>query len=281
MHLKKSKSPSLTARVLWLSDLHIDRATGKQQSLLADKLAALAYDAAVITGDSSSAPHLVRHLRMLAAAVAPRRLLFVLGNHDYHNGSFLEVREAVARICQTTPNLTHLGMGDVVALNANTALIGHDGWADARAGWGSRTIINNRDHHSIEDFRNLTKEELFSRMESLGRESAAAFRATLPRALKRFQHVVVATHVPPFPSAAHFSGKICDATFQPHFSNLSAGLALIGITKRFPRRFVTVLAGHTHSPVHARILPNLEIRVAGAQTGKPAIQDILDFASRQ
>lgn len=279
MHITKSQSSPLPAKVLWLSDLHIDRATDEQQSRLADKLAALAYDAAVITGDSSSGPALVRHLSMLADACAPRRLLLVLGNHDFYNGSFREVREAVARICRTTRNLTHLGMGDVVALNANTAVIGHDGWADARAGWGSRTIIESRDHHYIEDFQNLTKEELFSRMESLGRESAAAFRATLPRALKRYRHVVVATHVPPFPSAAHFSGKICDATFQPHFSNISAGLALIGITKKFPRNFVTVLAGHTHSPVHAKILPNLEIRVAGAQTGKPAIQDILQFAS--
>ena len=279
MHITKSRFSSLPAKVLWLSDLHFDQTTDEQQSLLADTLAALAYDTVIITGDISSAPHLVRHLRMLADACAPRRLLVVLGNHDYYNGSIRKVREAVARICRTTRNLTHLGIGDVVALNANTAVIGHDGWADARAGWGRRSIIANRDHHSIEDFRNLTTQELFSRMESLGRESATAFRATLPHALRRYRQVVVATHVPPFPSAAHFNGQTCGPTHQPHFSNLSAGLALIGIAKRFPGRSMTVLAGHTHSPVQARILPNLAVRVAGAQTGKPVIQDILEFAS--
>jgi len=80
MNLTKSQSPSLTARILWLSDLHIDRATDTQRSLLADKLAALTYDVAVICGDSSSAPALVSHLSMLAAAVAPAGCFFVLGN---------------------------------------------------------------------------------------------------------------------------------------------------------------------------------------------------------
>lgn len=278
MHITKSRSPSLSAKVLWLGDLHLNRATDEQQSLLAEKLAALAYDAVVMCGDCSSGPDLVRHLSMLGAAVAPRRLLFVLGNHDFHQSSFREVREAVSRLCRTMPNLTHLGVGDVVELNADVAVIGHDGWADARAGWGKRTIVRSRDHHSIEDFRNLTKVELFARMETLGRESAAAFRSTLPRALTRYRHVVVATHAVPFPSATHFSGKVCDSKYQPHFSNLSAGLALIGITKRFPSKFVSVLAAHTHSAVHVRILPNLDVRVAGAQTGKPAIQGILDFS---
>ena len=224
MHITKSRSPSISAKVLWLSDLHLDRATDEQQSLLAKKLAALTYDAVVVCSDSSSGPSLVHHLSMLGAAVAPRRLLFVLGNHDFHHSSFREVREAVSRLCRTTPNLIHLGAGDMVALNADVAIIGHDGWADARAGWGKRTIVGNRDHHSIEDFRNLTREELFARMETLGRESAAAFRSTLPRALTRYRRVVVATHAVPFPSATRFSGKVCDSKYQPFFQIFRADL---------------------------------------------------------
>lgn len=174
-------------------------------------------------------------------------------------------------------NLHHLRGDEIIPLSQNTALIGHRGWADARAGWGKRTIIGSRDRHSIEEFKKLSRGEMFAKMETLGRESAAAFRRMLPNALSRYRHVVIATHVPPFPDTAHFNGLRCGPTHQPHFTNLSAGMALVGITRNFPHRRVTVLAGHTHNPAHIQILNNLEARVGGAQTGYPAIQEVLQF----
>ena len=268
--------PPLTT-IRWLTDIHLDRAKREDTERLLGKISKLECDATIITGDISSAPFLVGHLRELAAVCAPRPLYFIAGNHDFHNGSIDSVNRDIASVCRSVKNLHHLRGDEIIPLSQNTALVGHRGWADARAGWGRQTIIGSRDHRSINDFRTLTRAELFAKMESLGREAATAFRRTLPFALSRFRHVVVATHVPPFPDTAYYDNQPCGPTHLPHFSNLSAGMALVGISRNFPHRRVTVLSGHTHSQAHIRILTNLEARVGGAQTGNPGIQDVLEF----
>lgn len=265
-------------KVLWLTDLHLDRTDNRKKRAFLAKIAGMEYDALVLTGDISSAPFLASHLRELASACFPHPLYFVLGNHDFHSGTIDAVEEEVDAVCRSTENLHHLRGREIVPLSHDTALIGNRGWPDARAGWGNKTIIASRDHQAIGDFRKLTKNALFLRMEMLGHESAMSFRRVLPIALSRYRHVVVATHVPPFHQAAHYNGHPCGATHQPHFVNLSAGLALCGIARQFPRKRVTVLAGHTHSPIHTWILSNLDVRVGGAKSGAPAIQEVLEFA---
>lgn len=272
----KLKSPHAPQKVLWATDLHLDRTTPERKEALLDKIARMEYDVLVICGDTSSAPFLTGHLREIAAASA-RETYYVLGNHDYYQGNFKEVEAAADSICRQVKNLHHLGAGEIIPLSADTALLGHRGWSDARAGWGHRTIIRSRDHQGIEDFRNLSKEELFSRMELLGRESAAYIRETLPYALTHFQNVVFITHFVPWPSAALYNLQPCGWAHQPHYTNLSAGLALLGIARRFPHRQLTVLCGHTHVRIDEQICNNLNVRVGGAQTGAPAIQGILEF----
>lgn len=273
-----SKPTHRASKVLWLTDLHLDKADHRRKRALLAQISGMEYDMLVITGDISSAPFLAGHLRELAAACSPRPLYFVLGNHDFYSGTIDAVEKEVDNVCRTTKNLHHLQGREIIPLSHDTALIGNRGWADARAGWGNKTIIRSRDHHTIGDFRKLTKEALFTRMEMLGHESAVSFRRILPVALGRYRHVVVATHVPPFHQAALYNGDPCGATHQPHFVNLSAGMALCGITRQFPRKRVTILAGHTHSSIHTWILGNLDVRVGGAQTGTPAAQQVLEFA---
>ena len=273
-----SKSIHTTRKVLWLTDLHLDRTDHRKKEALLTKIAGMEYDALVVTGDISSAPFLIGHLRELAAACYPHPIYFVLGNHDFYSGTIDAVEKEVDSVCRATKNLHHLRGNEVVPLSQNTALVGHRGWADARAGWGNRTVVQSRDHHSIDDFKLLSKQELFSKMESLGRESAASFRRILPIALGRYRHVVVATHVPPFHQAAHYNGHPCGAGHQQNFVNLSGGMALCGIVRQFPSKFVTVLTGHTHSRFQTHILKNMEVRVGEARTGNPTIQEVLEFA---
>ena len=264
--------------ILWLTDIHLDRAKREDTERLLGKISKIEYGALIITGDISTAPFLAGHLRELAESCAPRNLYFVAGNHDYHHGSIESVDREIASVCRSVKNLHHLRGDEIIPLSQNPALVGHRGWADARAGWGRQTIIRSRDHRSIKDFCTLTRAELFAKMESLGKESATAFRRTLPFALSKFQHVVVATHVPLFSESVHYNNHTCGPTHLPHFVNLSGGMALAGITRNFPHRQVTVLSGHTHSPATIRILTNLEARVGGAQTGNPGIQDVLEFS---
>jgi hypothetical protein len=66
----------------------------------------------------------------------------------------------------------------------------------------------------------------------------------------------------------------------PHFSNLSAGLAILGIARAFPQhpqRRITILAGHAHSKCIQTILPNLTIRVGHARTGRPDVFELLNL----
>lgn len=66
-----SKSIHTTRKVLWLTDLHLDRTDHRKKEALLTKIAGMEYDALVVTGDISSAPFLIGHLRELAAACYP------------------------------------------------------------------------------------------------------------------------------------------------------------------------------------------------------------------
>ena len=265
------------ARIAWMGDLHLDQATPESVQRFYKKLAGEDFDAAVVTGDVSNGREIAGHLVQLGAACAPRPVYFCLGNHDFHGSDFDTVHARVREVCKQHDNLFFLGHGEIISLTENTALVGHGGWADGRAGWGRRTIIKSPDQHRIGDLSRLSCGGLFDRMGKLGRESAGYYRDVIPRALRHFTHLVVCTHVPPFWQASLFSGRVCGDTHLPHFSNISAGGVIAGIAKHHPRRRITVVCGHTHCPAQLRILKNLEVRVGGAQRGVPAIQGILEI----
>ena len=264
------------ARIAWLCDLHLDQATPESKRRFLKKLSGEDFDAAIVTGDTSNGLEIADHLAQLGAACGQRMVYFCLGNHDYHSSDFDTVHAGVREVCKRHVNLYYLGHGEIVPLTGNTALVGHGGWADGRAGWGRNTIIKSPDQHRIGDLARLSSGELFDRMHQLGRESAGYFRNVIPRALRHFSHLIVCTHAPPFRQATRFNGRICGDAHLPHFSNISVGGVIAGIAKHHPRRRITVVCGHTHCPAQLQILKNLEVRVGGAQRGVPSIQGILD-----
>lgn len=263
---------------LWLSDIHLDLTSDELRIRFLEKLKALAYDCVIITGDISNGRQLAGHLDELAKTCAPRSVYFCLGNHDYYGSSFSKVKRELELVCNRHDNLNYLGNGEIIPIGRDTGLVGHGGWSDGRSGWGERTIIESRDHHSIGDFQNLSKDAIFDRMKQLGRESAGYFRRVLPYALHCFPSVIIASHFPPFTWATRQSnGNECGWTHLPHYCNLSAGGVIQGIARKYPERRVTVLCGHTHHSARI-ILDNMEVRVAGAQRGRPAIQGVIEFS---
>lgn len=247
--------------MLWLTDLHLDRATERDRKRLFRQVRNDEADAAVITGDISDGEALTAHLRELGRALAPRPVYFVLGNHDFYGSSFAEVDGAVADMLTQQSNLHHLGHGEVVPLSADKALIGHRGWPDGRAGVGDRSGVINQDREMIGDLRHLSHHAAFARMRDLGRVSASYFRDLLPYALQCYRHVLVATHAPVLEQAALYDGRKCGSQFLPHFVNISAGGVLIGMARNHPRSRMTVLCGHTHSAARVRGGANLEVLV--------------------
>jgi Icc protein len=263
--------------MIWLTDLHLDQATRADLNRLTSELSHLDYDAALITGDITIATSICDHLEALALACKPRPMYFVLGNHDFYHLEMARTYDSVKRLCRAIPNLTHLQGSGPVLLSRNAAIVGHHGWADARAGWGKRTFVTSPDHQSITDFHCLTNEEQFLRMETLGRQSANALRNDLFSAFRIRHHVIVATHVPPFPSTARYNGVPCGPCHRPHFTNLSVGAMLIAVAKRNQHKKLTVLAGHTHNKCEQPILRNLHARVGSAWSRNSLNYEILNI----
>ena len=275
--MNQTKNTPKTTELLWLSDLHLERASEDEKKRFLERLKSAHYNAALITGDISTSEHLMCHLQEISNACGERKVYYLLGNHDYFGGSISKVDRAVTSLSRKYQNLIPLGHGEIIELSPGTALIGHRGWFDGQAGAGEGTSIESPDHLKIDDFKHLDRSQFFERLRQLGEQSADYFRRVLPAALCRYSHVMIATHVPPFYQGVKYNGQDCHWERQPYFTNSAAGNVIVGILKRFPRRKITVHAGHSHSAANVRMSSNLAIQVAGAQPGKPAFQKILQI----
>jgi 3',5'-cyclic AMP phosphodiesterase CpdA len=262
-------------KLAWATDVHLDHCTAETRREFHDALRATGADAVLLTGDLAEARSLAPLLRELAAAV-DRPVHFVLGNHDFYGGTVAGVRAVARRLTDDDPRLVWLGGAGVVLLG-ETALVGHDGWADGRFGdWaGSRVLLN--DYVHIEDLAEarLDRAEILPRIQRLAGESAAYFAGVLPEAMASRRRVLVATHVPPFREACWHEGRISGDEWMPHFSSRVVGEAIAAAAGAHPEVEVTVVCGHTHGEGTAQILPNLLVRTGGAVYGKPALAAVL------
>jgi predicted phosphohydrolase len=270
---------SSTTTVLFLTDPHLDRTAGDKVACLLRRIRNTESDVVIATGDISDALNLRRHLGLLAEACYPRPLYFLLGNHDYYGGDFDGVASDVQSLCGAIGNLHHLDGSDVIQLSDKIGLLGHGGWADARAGDGMETTVQSRDGGSIKNFVGLNHSQMLDRMRSMGVTSAQRIRRIFPLALTRYHHVIVATHVPPFYNAVLHHNNPADRKHLPHFCNLSMGVMLFGIMRYFPHRDATVLAGHSHGSCARRITRNLSIRVGASRVGDSIPIELLRFAA--
>ncbi len=263
-------------QVVWLTDPHFNFLDSAGLAKFLDHVAARRPDAVLISGDIGEARSVVRYLEQIAAAW-PMPVYFVLGNHDYYFGSIREVREQVVELCAHFENLHWLGSETVAELAPRTALVGHDGWADARLGDYERSIVMMNDYKLIAELAQHSKADRWPLLKALGDEAADHFRRVLPLALARYPHVVLLTHVPPFREACWHEGQISSDEWLPHFSCRAAGEAILEVMRRFPDRRVTVLCGHTHSIGVTRPADNVIVYTGGACYGEPEIQRVFEW----
>ena len=255
-----------------MTDLHLDEVPLNRRKAFLRDLQMNKVTKFLITGDIANAKEVGLRLPELAAAVFPRPVYFLLGNHDFYGGSFEESKHVVADLCKTHKNLVPLGHGEIIPLSNQSALIGHRGWADGRMGFGFQSTVYNPDFKAIKDFKHKTKRECFDLLAKLGRESAQYFRRILPYALSCFQTVYIATHVPLFSYSAFFGTRRCDRGRLPYFVNISCGAAILRIAEHFPHRKIKVLAGHTHTASVVKITKNIEALTGAATPGMPRIE---------
>lgn len=233
-------------------------------------------DVVLIGGDTSESKDLVAHLSQLARLLRVP-IYFVLGNHDYYYGSIEAVRQRVVELCRREPLLHYLSAAEtVVELSPDTALVGHDGWADGRlADYFASTVMMN-DELLIAELIGLSRAARWERLKALADEAAAHVRRVLPLAL-RYPQAVLLMHVPPFREACWYAGEISNDNWLPHFTCHAVGEAIRDVMSEHPHRALTVLCGHTHGRGEASPLPNVQVFTGGAQYGRPEIQRMFDF----
>jgi len=263
-------------KLVWLSDLHFEFLSGDEVRTFISGVAAEKPETLLITGDISNAQRLEYHLTQLAGLL-PCPIYFVLGNHDFYLGSFAQVDALVEDIRTRHPNLVELGHREIIPLGKDAALIGHRGWADGRAGIGSRSMVRLNDHQYITDLCQPDPHQLFAILNRLGDESADYIRTIAPKALEMAKQLFIATHVPPFVEAALYANKPSEPNFAPHFVNLALGRAILEIVRMYPDKSITVLCGHTHHRALYAPVPNLKVQVAAAEYHHPQIASILDI----
>lgn len=252
-----------------LTDVHLNFLDGPARARFAADVAATDTTGVLVTGDIAEADTFGPMLEELAAA-ARRPVWFVLGNHDFYGGSIDEVR-ARARALTAAQWLPAAG---VVRLSDDIALVGHDGWGDARLGNVAYTRVELTDFRAIRDLEGLRRSRRHAVLRRLGDESAAALRELVASALGVARHVIVAIHVPPFRDSCWHEGAISDDDWLPYFTCAAAGEVLRDAMAARPDARMTVYCGHTHGDGEVDILPNLRVVTGAAEYGAPTVRPI-------
>jgi predicted phosphohydrolase len=254
----------------WLTDLHLDHASPSVTDAFLDALRQQPVAPVILTGDLSLSERLVADLERLAdAARAP--IYHVLGNHDYYGASVGAVRDNVLDLAERRAEIQWLPPAGVVMLDAETALVGVDGWPDGRLGDPLRTpIVFNDDKLIAELAQQESRAGKVAVRQALADADARRLEVLLGRAVATTAHeIVIATHVPPFVEGLAPGSRIAGPDWHPLVVSVAVGEVIRRVADAHPERTFTVLAGHTHARHEATIRPNLTVRVKGARYGKP------------
>ena len=263
-------------RAVWVTDIHLDFLPEVEVVGFLQTIAAEDPDVVLLGGDISTATSIERHLSQMEGLI-DTPICFVLGNHDFYHGSIAAVRGAVGRLTENSSRLHWLNTTGVYPLTDTTAVVGHDGWGDARLGDPDGSLVELSDFFLIDELRGIDREELIRVLRRLGDEAAEHLKTVLPDALASYDRIIVLTHVPPFRVATWYDGEISSDDWLPFFCCKAVGDVLTENMSHRPDRELIVLCGHTHGGGEAQILPNLRVVTGGAQYGHPQIQVVLDI----
>lgn len=274
-------------KILHLTDIHLNfllEPNGRDFSeVLVEKfcqnLMLKEPDAVVISGDISEAQCLQMHLGWLRKHLhASVNIYFVLGNHDYYNSAIPDLRRKMAIYDGSKgDHLYWLNASGVQELSAKACVIGHDGWYDGGYSDWFQSRLMMTDYLVIEDFRFKSQKHVHARMQVLADDFAFHIASVGEQALQKYEHVIVATHVPPFKENTIFKGAISDANWLPVMSSKKAGDCLLSLASAHPDKKITVLCGHTHGRAYHKPLPNLEVYTGTATYGSPGIANIFEI----
>lgn len=261
-------------KLVWATDLHLDAVNVRQHRFFFDLILNYQPDAVLIGGDISNGANSLKYLRHLSKLIH-KPFYFVLGNHDFYYGSIVKTRKLADQIAAEFPTLRYLTSNGVVPLTEKTALIGHDGWADGRAGNFLTSTIQLNDYFLIEELKSLLPQDRLLKLNQFGSEAADFLQKRLLEAFMKYERVILLTHVPPFQEACIYEGHPSDDNWAPHFVSFAVGEMLRKIMQENPAKEVLVLCGHSHFGNDITILPNLRVVTGHSELGAPSVQGII------
>ena len=268
-------------RLAWLTDIHLNFVDAARVDDLFASVRDRA-DAVAVSGDIAESRDVCHYLRSIEEIVQ-KPIYFVLGNHDFYRGSIPQVRRMVAGLVNGSEYLKYLTAMQVVELTPKTAIIGHDGWADARFGDYRRSNVILSDHQLIAeiarwfDGSRLDKDNLLRTMTALADEAAGHFATVLAEAANKYTNVIAITHVPPFREAAWYQGQTSSDDYLPHFACKVVGDMMRVAMRHYPNSKLLVLCGHTHGGGEIQPSDNIRVLTGEAEYGKPRINGILEI----
>jgi predicted MPP superfamily phosphohydrolase len=264
--------------IAWLTDIHLNFLEAAARAQFYTHVMETGADKILITGDIAEAKDVCELLAEFSK-YTNKLIYFVLGNHDYYFGSVKNVREKIQDLCKQNSKLIWLGKPEVIALNEDTILLGHDGWADARYGDFDHSPVSLNDSRLIAELYQaflLNKSALKNEMQKLADADAVILQQTLTNAITaKTKKVIIATHVPPFPECSWHKNRPSDENWLPYFASKATGDVVMSIAKKYPNVYFLVLCGHTHTEITVKICENLEIKAGNAKYYQPAIQTII------
>jgi Icc protein len=260
-------------RGTWLTDIHLNFLKPLALKAFYDRVRQEQPGVLLVTGDIGESDSVVRFVGDLAQ-IAP--IYFVLGNHDYYRSSIAAVRGAVQRL---PTEMTWLPGCGPLKITPRATILGVDGWGDARCG-DIASKVQLSDWQLIDDFKRGNRLETLQR---LGANEARALRSHLAAASETgSEHLLVLTHVPPFPEACVYDDAPSEPGWLPWFTCIATGELLLEHARTHPEQQITVLCGHSHGRGSFAAAPNLTVRTGGWPKGvegygNPVVQDTLEL----
>jgi len=266
----------LNSSLVWITDLHIDACDSNSVESFVSEIKNTEANIVLVGGDICNGPNSFEWLESLQLNIG-KEVFFVLGNHDYYNSSILQTRINADKFNKEQSHCHYLCGNGAIALSDKTALVGHDGWADGRAGdfVGSSVMLN--DYVYIEEFKYDRGEKLLRILNHLGTEAAKTVKKTILEIIVNYENIIFLTHVPPFKEACVYKGKVTDDNWGPHFVCHAMGEVLLEIAEIYPDKQILCLCGHSHSEADINVKPNLRVVAGASELGVPSIQGVVNF----
>lgn len=247
-------------KYLWFTDTHLNLAWPFSARRLIRIIQDESPEGVFITGDISDGKHVEYYLDRLASELTCN-IYFVLGNHDFHHRTIASVHSDIKRLSNRYSNLFWLTDSEVISLNEDTAIIGTEGWYDAKYG-NSNWLRYTLDRFFIIDFKSKNSlQEQMNICQSLAKKSAEMIEKKLTKALENHKTVYILTHFPPWKEATRDEGTWLESFWLPYNTNTLLGDAIEKVMKGRKKKKSIVLAGHTHEQVYITVKPNIECRV--------------------